>query len=82
MTDTVYVATNGAGGGARKLHTERDCPCLTSARNVVEKDRQLLEGHKELCRRCAGEQTTRNYESYIGKGHREALLDADPEVVG
>lgn len=54
--ETVYVAgRSGGGGGARKLHTDPDCPTLKAARSPLERRRDTYPDDADWCQWCTGD---------------------------
>lgn len=79
--ETVWVPAQGAGSGGRgRYHTDQDCRHFDRMRNPMQKDLSALSDDIDQCRFCAGTADT-------GKSNdpfemRNALIDADPDVVG
>ena len=52
----IYVAgRSDGGGGGRKAHTDPDCPALSKARTIIERDRDAYPDELDVCQWCTGQ---------------------------
>jgi hypothetical protein len=54
--ETVYVVgRSDGGGGARKAHTDSECPALKQARSVFERWHDVYTNDLDYCQWCSGD---------------------------
>lgn len=82
MTETVYVVANPSGGNQGRMHSDKDCARLKVAtREVLEKERHLIESHRVMCKWCSGEADPGDRTADPLKNKR-VLLGTDASEVG
>lgn len=81
MSEMVWVVSNPSGGHQGRMHTDRDCARLkTTTKAVLEKEKHVVESHREMCKWCSGEANPGSKEHPMKR--RNLLIDTDPDEVG